>query len=129
MAVATSETRATTQPAGGRVAAVPVGRKLLRMNWLGGSAGWLWLVVVMVPLYWIVVTSFKDQTAYFTHNPLSLPTEPTLDELPAGDRVRLPAVLPEQRDRCRRHRDPGGRDRVHGGVRDRPRRRQPVPRR
>jgi raffinose/stachyose/melibiose transport system permease protein len=32
----------------------------------------------MLPLYWIVVTSFKDQSAYFIHNPLSLPTDPTL---------------------------------------------------
>ncbi|TCO32503.1 raffinose/stachyose/melibiose transport system permease protein [Kribbella steppae] len=53
-------------------------RKLLRLNWLGGSAAWLWLVIVMVPLYWIVVTSFKDQTAYFSQNPFALPTEPTL---------------------------------------------------
>jgi len=53
-------------------------RKLLRLNWFGGSAAWLWLVIVMVPLYWIVVTSFKDQTAYFSQNPFALPTEPTL---------------------------------------------------
>jgi raffinose/stachyose/melibiose transport system permease protein len=77
MAVVTGETRATARPAGGR-GGVPAGRKLRQMNWLGGTAGWLWLLVVMVPLYWIVVTSFKDQTVYFTHNPLSLPTEPTL---------------------------------------------------
>ncbi|GAA0581409.1 carbohydrate ABC transporter permease [Kribbella sandramycini] len=53
-------------------------RGLRRLNWLGGSAGWLWLIIVMVPLYWIVVTSFKDQTAYFAQNPFALPTEPTL---------------------------------------------------
>ncbi len=53
-------------------------RKLLRLNWFGGSAAWLWLVIVMVPLYWIVVTSFKDQTAYFSQNPFALPSEPTL---------------------------------------------------
>ena len=27
---------------------------LLQHNWLGGAAGWLWLVVVIVPIYWIV---------------------------------------------------------------------------
>jgi raffinose/stachyose/melibiose transport system permease protein len=32
----------------------------------------------MVPLYWIVVTSFKDQSAYFTQNPLALPSAPTI---------------------------------------------------
>jgi raffinose/stachyose/melibiose transport system permease protein len=79
MAVATSETRATTaRPAGGG-GGVPVGRKLLRMNWLGGTAGWVWLLIVMIPLYWVVVTSFKAQSAYYLHNPLSLPTDPTLD--------------------------------------------------
>ncbi|WP_405067297.1 carbohydrate ABC transporter permease [Kribbella sp. NBC_01510] len=76
MAVVIGETRATARPAGRGGA--PAGRKLRQMNWLGGIAGWLWLLVVMIPLYWIVVTSFKDQTVYFTHNPLSLPTEPTL---------------------------------------------------
>jgi raffinose/stachyose/melibiose transport system permease protein len=79
MAVVTSETGTTTRTArGGGGGGVPVGRKLLRMNWIGGTAGWLWLVIVMVPLYWIVVTSFKDQSVYFTHNPLALPTDPTL---------------------------------------------------
>jgi raffinose/stachyose/melibiose transport system permease protein len=53
-------------------------RKLLRLNWFGGTAAWLWLVIVMVPLYWIVVTSFKDQSAYFSQNPFALPTAPTL---------------------------------------------------
>ncbi|GAB2650151.1 carbohydrate ABC transporter permease [Kribbella swartbergensis] len=53
-------------------------RKLLHLNWFGGAAAWVWLVIVMVPLYWIVVTSFKDQTAYFSQNPFALPTAPTL---------------------------------------------------
>jgi raffinose/stachyose/melibiose transport system permease protein len=52
---------------------------VIRRNWLGGAAGWLWLAVVVVPLYWIVVTSFKAQRDYFTANPLAPPTRPTLD--------------------------------------------------
>jgi raffinose/stachyose/melibiose transport system permease protein len=52
-------------------------RRLLHLNWFGGAAGWVWLVIVMIPLYWIVVTSFKDQSAYFTQNPLALPSAPT----------------------------------------------------
>jgi len=76
MAVATSSTHTATQPAkGGPVRS----HKLLHLNWLGGTASWIWLVIVMVPLYWIVVTSFKDQTTYFTQNPFALPTEPTAD--------------------------------------------------
>lgn len=54
-------------------------RRLLRLNWLGGAASWIWLALVVVPLYWIVVTSFKEQTAYFTNNPFAPPTAPTLD--------------------------------------------------
>jgi len=47
-------------------------------NYLGGGFAWLWLFIVLVPIYWIVVTSFKDQSAYFAGNPLALPTAPTL---------------------------------------------------
>ena len=54
-------------------------RRLVRRNWLGGAAGWLWLLVVAPPLYWIVITSLKTQSNYFVTNPLALPTEPTLD--------------------------------------------------
>ena len=49
-----------------------------RPNWLGGAAAWLWLVVVMLPIYWIVITSFKTQVNYFATNPLAPPADPTL---------------------------------------------------
>jgi raffinose/stachyose/melibiose transport system permease protein len=52
--------------------------RLGQVNWLGGLAGWVWLAIVVIPVYWIVVTSFKDQGTYFTANPLALPTDPTL---------------------------------------------------
>jgi raffinose/stachyose/melibiose transport system permease protein len=51
---------------------------LERRNWLGGAIGWLWLGVVVVPLYWIVVTSFKQESAYFAQNPLAPPQQWTL---------------------------------------------------
>jgi raffinose/stachyose/melibiose transport system permease protein len=54
------------------------GSRLRRLNWLGGTAGWLWLFIVMVPIYWIVITSFKTQSTYFAQNPLAPPTDPTL---------------------------------------------------
>jgi raffinose/stachyose/melibiose transport system permease protein len=57
----------------------PQRRSLARFNWLGGAAGWLWLLVVVPPLYWIVVTSFKTRSSYFTTNPFALPTAPTLE--------------------------------------------------
>jgi raffinose/stachyose/melibiose transport system permease protein len=50
-----------------------------RLNWFGGSFGWLWLLIVMVPIYWIVITSFKQQNTYFDSNPMVPPTAPTLE--------------------------------------------------
>jgi raffinose/stachyose/melibiose transport system permease protein len=75
---------ATTVGAGTRQAAGSQkrrsrGRGARRPNWLGGAAGWLWLLIVIVPIYWIVITSFKTQSNYFTTNPFAPPTAPTLD--------------------------------------------------
>jgi raffinose/stachyose/melibiose transport system permease protein len=53
--------------------------KLLRMNWIGGGLGWIWLFVVMIPFYWIVITSFKTQANYFVTNTFAPPSHPTLD--------------------------------------------------
>jgi raffinose/stachyose/melibiose transport system permease protein len=74
MAVATSGTSTAAQQVSRRPSRA---YKLLRLNWFGGLAGWIWLGIVLVPLYWIVVTSFKDQSAYFTQNPFALPSAPT----------------------------------------------------
>jgi len=54
-------------------------RSVKRRNWFGGAAGWVWLVIVMVPVYWIVITSFKNQDTYFASNPLLPPGSPTLE--------------------------------------------------
>ena len=75
---------ATTLRAGTRQAAGGQKRRSRRRgarrpNWLAGVAGWLWLVIVIVPIYWIVITSFKTQSNYFTTNPFAPPTAPTLD--------------------------------------------------
>jgi raffinose/stachyose/melibiose transport system permease protein len=48
-----------------------------RRNWLGGLAGWLWLVIVLVPIYWIVITSFKTQSNYYVTNAFKPPGSPT----------------------------------------------------
>jgi len=68
----------TREAAGGRKRRSR-GRGAHRPNWLGGLAGWFWLLIVIVPIYWIVITSFKTQSNYFAMNPLAPPTEPTLD--------------------------------------------------
>jgi raffinose/stachyose/melibiose transport system permease protein len=54
-------------------------RRARQYNWVGGVFGWLWLVVVMLPIYWIVITSFKTQSNYFTMNPLVPATSSTWD--------------------------------------------------
>jgi raffinose/stachyose/melibiose transport system permease protein len=73
-------------PEGGRVdSAVAPSRPRRRRgeraprNWAGGAAGWLWLVIVVVPLYWIVITSFKTRANYFATNPLAPPSSPTME--------------------------------------------------
>ncbi|HLM07659.1 MAG TPA: carbohydrate ABC transporter permease [Blastococcus sp.] len=55
------------------------GRGGRRPNWLAGVVGWLWLLIVLLPIYWIVITSFKTQSNYFQTNPLAPPTAPTLE--------------------------------------------------
>jgi len=51
----------------------------VRPNVLGGAGGWLWLALIILPIYYIVLTSLKDQSAFFTSNPLLPPSAPTLD--------------------------------------------------
>lgn len=50
-----------------------------RRNWFGGLAGWLWLAVVVIPIYWTLITSFKAQSGYYASNPMLPPGDPTLD--------------------------------------------------
>lgn len=50
-----------------------------RRNWAGGLAGWLWLVVVAVPLYWTLITSLKARSRYYASNPLVPASDSTLD--------------------------------------------------
>ncbi len=54
-------------------------RRAAKLNWVGGFAGWFWLAIVIIPIYWIVITSLKPQSVYFVTNPFAPPTSPTLD--------------------------------------------------
>jgi raffinose/stachyose/melibiose transport system permease protein len=56
-----------------------IGRRLLHLNWLGGLAGWVWLAVVVVPIYWVVISSLKTQSNYYLENPFAPPGHPTLE--------------------------------------------------
>jgi raffinose/stachyose/melibiose transport system permease protein len=49
-----------------------------RRNYLGGLFGWVWLAIIIIPIYYVVITTFKDQGAYFTQNPLAPPSPPTV---------------------------------------------------
>jgi raffinose/stachyose/melibiose transport system permease protein len=53
--------------------------RLLKMNWIGGTFGWIWLFIGMIPIYWIVITSFKTQANYFITNTFAPPSEPTFE--------------------------------------------------
>ncbi len=50
-----------------------------RPNWWGGLISFLWLAIVIIPIYWIVITSFKDQSTYFVTNTMKPPSDPSLD--------------------------------------------------
>ncbi|PYI68143.1 ABC transporter permease [Arthrobacter livingstonensis] len=56
-----------------------MGRRLRKLNLPAGAAGWIWLAVIIIPIYYIAVTSFKSQAGYFSQNPLALPAHPTLE--------------------------------------------------
>ena len=50
-----------------------------RPNFLGSLGGWIWLAVIILPVYYVIITSLKDQAGFFSTNPMMPPTEPTLD--------------------------------------------------
>jgi raffinose/stachyose/melibiose transport system permease protein len=50
-----------------------------RFNLPAAFVSFLWLAIVVIPLYWIVVTSLKLQSDYFITNPFTLPDSPTLE--------------------------------------------------
>ncbi|WP_035781219.1 carbohydrate ABC transporter permease [Arthrobacter sp. H14] len=47
-------------------------------NLPGGLGAWLWLAVIILPIYYVILTSFKDQAGFFSTSPLWI-TDPTLD--------------------------------------------------
>jgi raffinose/stachyose/melibiose transport system permease protein len=48
-------------------------------NPLAGLLGMVWLAVVLVPIYWVVITSLRSQAGFFSQPPLALPQRPSLD--------------------------------------------------
>jgi raffinose/stachyose/melibiose transport system permease protein len=76
MATLTSDTAAGTRQARQRT---PRGGASERPNWVGGVFAWIWLAIVIIPIYWIVITSFKSQDTYFASNAMAPPTSPTME--------------------------------------------------
>ncbi|HET6480717.1 MAG TPA: carbohydrate ABC transporter permease [Actinoplanes sp.] len=71
-----------TKPAPSPTASTPGARRrrqAMSYNWLGGGLSWVWLFVAMLPIYWIVITSFKTQDNYFITNSLLPPSEFTFE--------------------------------------------------
>ena len=50
-----------------------------RPNILGAIGGWLWLAVIILPIYYIFITSLRPREDYYSENPLSWPSNATLD--------------------------------------------------
>jgi raffinose/stachyose/melibiose transport system permease protein len=62
--------------------AVPRGGRLTPVrgtNPIGALGGLAWLLVVMVPVYWVVVSSLRTREGFFDANPLAVPSDPTLE--------------------------------------------------
>lgn len=80
----TAEHESTAGPAGPepRRSSPRQGRIQGPGRWLRGiltsGSVLIWTVVVAVPVYWVVVTSLRNQAGFFDSNPLALPTSPTL---------------------------------------------------
>ena len=50
-----------------------------RPNVLGAIGAWIWLAVIILPIYYIVITSLRPQQDYYTENPLGWPANANLD--------------------------------------------------
>lgn len=55
------------------------GRKRTSPNIPGGLAATIWLLIAILPVYYVVITSIKDQSNFFTGNALLPPASPTFD--------------------------------------------------
>ncbi len=76
---ATSDTTRPAQRIRRSPARRPRRRLRRRPNVLAGLGGLAWLTVVAIPLYWVLITSLKDQDGFLTSSPWAPPTAPTLD--------------------------------------------------
>ena len=57
---------------------------LRKHNVIGALGGWIWLLVTIVPIYYIVITSLKPQSEFYTTNPL-IPSMPSFEAYGRSD--------------------------------------------
>lgn len=50
-----------------------------RPNVLAGLGGFAWLAVIILPIYYVVISSLRGQAGFFASNPLAPPTDVTFD--------------------------------------------------
>jgi raffinose/stachyose/melibiose transport system permease protein len=55
-------------------------RRTKRPNVLGAVGGFAWLAVIILPIYYIVITSVRPQDGFYSSNQLLPPGNPTLDQ-------------------------------------------------
>ncbi|PWF27508.1 ABC transporter permease [Ancrocorticia populi] len=47
-------------------------------DYLSGALGWVWLLIVVLPIYYIVITSLRSQSSFYSENPLVPTKNPSL---------------------------------------------------
>ncbi len=47
-------------------------------RFVSGGLGWIWLVITMLPIYYIVITSLRSQSSFYIENPLVPTKKPTV---------------------------------------------------
>lgn len=75
----TEETPATGAKTDPPLVKLSLATRIRRLNIPGGLGGWIWLAIIIIPVYYIVITSLKTAEGYFGQSPLAPPTSPTLE--------------------------------------------------
>ena len=68
-----------TQPNRVTVARLSRRGRRRRPNVLAGMGGFIWFVIIVLPIYYVVITSVRPQEGFYSANQLIPPANPTLD--------------------------------------------------
>lgn len=75
----TTTSTARRRPVAKIIRSQPARATRQRPNVLGGLGSIIWFAIVAIPLYWIIITSFRTQSGFFGDNPLAFPTDATFE--------------------------------------------------